>query len=100
MIDNAKEYNNSLGNAALHYEMEILGITEEEARQEMENRLNIMIDSVNDGLDDNKVSMALTSPSAKKILASEKKVDLLLVVYIPELQLGQWQQCISIIAWE
>lgn len=72
MIVNANDYNNSLGNAALHYEMEILGITEDEAKQEMEKRLNIMIDSVNEGLDNKKVSMVLTNPSAKKILDSEK----------------------------
>ena len=73
MIKISRDYNNSLGNTGLHYEMEILGITENQARQEMQKRLNIMVDSVDMGLDDNNVSMSLTNPSANKILESEKK---------------------------
>ena len=64
--------NDSLGNVAIQYEMEILGITEDEVKQEMEKRLKIMTDSVNAGFDDKNISMSLTKPSANKIFESEK----------------------------
>lgn len=69
----AKVQEKSLGEIAIQYEMEILGATESDVRKEMDERLQIMIDSVDEGFDEKNISMQLTRPSATKILQSEKR---------------------------
>lgn len=63
----------SLGQIGVKYESAVLGLTEDNVNEEMHNRLLIMERSVNQGLDEKKISMFLTRPSAKKILDSETK---------------------------
>jgi len=57
----------SLGEAALHYEKTLLGISGEEALAEMLRRWEIMRQSVHDGFDDEKADMLLLAPSAGRI---------------------------------
>jgi L-serine dehydratase len=76
IIEMENDYNHSIGNIALNYEMELLGITEKVARNEMDKRLQIMIDSVKNGFDKNNISMPLTEPSAKKVMDSEMSENL------------------------
>lgn len=76
MINLSDINNTSLGITGLKYEIAILGISENDARQEMRIRLKIMIDSVKSGLEDKNVSMSLTEPSANAILYAEEKNEL------------------------
>jgi L-serine dehydratase len=78
MISVSKKYGNSLGYAGLQYESNLLGLKEDQARDEMNNRLKIMIDSVEQGLEDKNVSMPITNPSAGKILNAEKNNELVI----------------------
>jgi L-serine dehydratase len=76
MIKIAKSHNNSLGEIGLKYESRILDLEENIVRGKMSKRLDIMVKSVEKGLDDKNISMYLTEPSAHKILDAEKKKNL------------------------
>ena len=62
----------SLGETALAYEAELLGMTETEALDEMLQRYEVMEDSVEAGLDDGRSDMLLLQPTALQVLQAEK----------------------------
>jgi len=70
MIACAGQSNWTLGQAALHYEMSLLGISEEQAFDEMLHRYEVMKQSVSDGFDDKRVDMLLLEPVAAAIKRS------------------------------
>jgi len=78
MVKIAEEQKCSLGKVALLYESKLLGITEEDCIQEMIRRLNIMLRSVEIGLQNRNVNMQLLDPSAQQIYQSveQNKVSL------------------------
>ncbi len=59
----------SLGEAALRYEMDVLGLSREDAVEEMLYRYDIMKRSAEAGFDDRKVRMLLLEPTAAKVRA-------------------------------
>ncbi|MEE8340623.1 MAG: L-serine ammonia-lyase, iron-sulfur-dependent, subunit alpha [Candidatus Neomarinimicrobiota bacterium] len=73
MVKAAKTLNYSLGKIGLKYESTVLGFPKTKVINEMTNRLNIMLQSVEKGLDEKNISMYLTKPSANKILEFEKR---------------------------
>lgn len=73
MIRAADDRERSLGEIAISYESELLGMTEDEAVDEMLRRLEIMKGSVHNGLDDKQVDMLLLGPTAGQIFAAESK---------------------------
>jgi L-serine dehydratase len=62
----------SLGEVALAYEAEVLGMTEDEAIAEMLGRFQVMEDSIAAGLDDDQSDMLLLRPSASAVFQAEK----------------------------
>ncbi len=68
MVQLAQSRQWSLGEVALQYEMELLRITRQAALTAMVERLQIMLESVRQGLDDRQVHMQLLTPSAGGIL--------------------------------
>jgi L-serine dehydratase len=73
MVTLAEERGLSLGEIALAYESELLGLTEDEAVEEMLRRYKTMEQSVAAGLDDHKSDMLLLRPTAATVLAAEKQ---------------------------
>ncbi len=67
----AKERLCSLGQVALDYEAQLLGLSREAALAEMIRRLEIMEESVTTGLKDEQVHMQLLEPTAGKISGAE-----------------------------
>jgi L-serine dehydratase len=67
MIEIADHKKLSLGEVALLYESQLLGISEKECLQEMIRRLKIMLDSIEIGLQNQNVNMQLLNPSAQQI---------------------------------
>jgi len=74
----AKQKELSLGQVALEYEADLLGLSQEQSKQEMLKRLKVMQDSVQTGLNDSSSKMQLLNPTASKIYKAinEKKVSL------------------------
>lgn len=64
MIHFAQEHDFTLGEAVLAYESAVLGMSEDEAIEEMVRRWQIMKNSVRQGLDDEQVNMLLLQPMA------------------------------------
>ena len=73
MIAVAEERGLSLGEAALAYESELLGMTGAEAEAEMLRRFDVMEQSVVAGFDDGQSDMLLLEPAASGILAAERR---------------------------
>ena len=71
MVNLAQEGALSLGEIALAYETELLGLPEDEAVDEMLRRFDIMEQSIASGLDDRRSDMLLLQPSAAGVLAAE-----------------------------
>ncbi|MFC1732607.1 L-serine ammonia-lyase, iron-sulfur-dependent, subunit alpha [candidate division KSB1 bacterium] len=71
MIAAAEARHCSLGRVALEYESALLGLTEEEALNEMIMRLDVMRKSVADGLRNENVRMQLLEPTAGRLLKAE-----------------------------
>ena len=76
MVAYADSKSLTLGQAALEYEAQLLGLSKQEVLDEMISRFNIMKESVHNGLDDSRVSMQLLDPSAGTIAAAEKSSSL------------------------
>jgi L-serine dehydratase len=76
MISLAIEQNKSLGRIALKYEAQLLGISEEEAIEEMIRRYEIMSSGVEQGLKLKEEGMQLLTPSAYQIWKAEKEGQL------------------------
>ena len=72
MIAYCKHHRCSLSEAAVIYESELLGLSPEEVREEMERRYSIMKASISSGLETETIRMQLLQPSAGKILSAEK----------------------------
>ena len=62
----------SLGEIALAYEAELLGMTEAETLEEMLNRYRVMEASIEAGLDDDRSDMLLLRPTASQVFQAEK----------------------------
>ncbi len=77
MVKLAKARQWSLGEVALQYEMQLLRLSRQQALQEMVKRLEIMLESVRQGLDHRNVSMQLLAPSAGHILQAERESRLI-----------------------
>lgn len=73
MVDYTEKNALSLGEAVLDYESRLLGRTREDILNETISRLCVMTRSVEQGLDDSAVDMALLPASASKILTAEKQ---------------------------
>jgi L-serine dehydratase len=73
MVTMAEERGLLLGETALIYESELLGITEAEAVDEMLRRYEVMVDSVEAGLDDSQSDMMLLHPTASRVFHAEQK---------------------------
>ena len=73
MISYAEANALSLGEAALAYESALLGASYDVLNEEMDKRLQVMIDSVNLGLSDDCPQMFLLHPSAGKIMKAERE---------------------------
>lgn len=71
MVDLAQERVLSLGEIALAYESELLGLPEDEAVDEMLRRFDIMKQSIAAGLDNQRSDMLLLQPTAADVLAAE-----------------------------
>jgi L-serine dehydratase len=67
----AEERSLTLGEMALAYEAELLGMTEAEALDEMSRRYDVMAASIDSGLDDGRSDMLLLEPSASRIFGAE-----------------------------
>lgn len=67
MVAVAQQHNWSLGEAALRYEMALLGLNRESAVAEMLRRYDVMKRSAEAGFDDRQVSMLLLGPSAGRV---------------------------------
>ncbi len=72
MVVAAQERGYSLGESALAYEVELLGMTETAAIDEMLRRFSVMKDSIVAGLDDDQSDMLLLRPTASSVLQAEK----------------------------
>ena len=71
MAIEAQKRGHSLGEMALAYEAELLGLTEDDAIDEMLRRFEIMERSVAAGLDDRQSDMLLLRPTAAKVIEAE-----------------------------
>lgn len=76
MIRVARARRISLGETALAYEAELLGISEDEVVREIRRRFEIMRGSVRQGLSGRGLRMQLLRPSAGRIFRSEAKAGL------------------------
>jgi len=72
MVAVAEERGCSLGEIALAYETELLGLTGDETVQEMLRRFEVMERSQAAGLEDHRSDMLLLHPTASKILGAER----------------------------
>jgi L-serine dehydratase len=72
MVTMAEERGCSLGEMALAYESELLGMTESDATEEMISRLEVMEQSVVSGLDDGQSKMLLLQPTASLIARADE----------------------------
>jgi len=72
IISLANSLGGSLGKAALAYEARLLGLKESQVFSEMSRRLDIMLASVNEGLNSELSGMKLLEPSAGLIFKAEK----------------------------
>ncbi len=72
MINFAETNNLTLGEAVLEYEKTVLGISEEDALDEMVRRYGIMKKSVEEGLENDKVNMQLIDAMAGTIMEKVK----------------------------
>ena len=73
MVQYAEENGLSLGEAALAYESALLGVPQDELNDEMDRRLQVMIDSVALGLSAESPGMFLLYPTAGKIMKAEEE---------------------------
>ena len=73
MVFAAEEHGCSLGEIALAYEVELLGMTEEDALDEMLRRFKVMEASMAAGLDDARSDMLLLEPTAASFLKAEEE---------------------------
>jgi L-serine dehydratase len=73
MIGVAESRRGSLGEAAIAYESQLLGMTESEVMEEMLQRFNVMKRSVQVGLDDEQAEMLLLAPTAGRMVAAESQ---------------------------
>jgi L-serine dehydratase len=73
MVSEAERRDCSLGRIALAYESQLLGMTEDEALEEMLKRFEVMERSVQLGLDDRQADMLLLRPTASRIYEAEAK---------------------------
>jgi len=78
MLSQAQEHNCSLGEIALDYEAQLLGLPKEQIKQEMIRRYEIMKTSCRQGLQDEQVDMMMLKPTANKIFTGEKEGKLAL----------------------
>lgn len=76
MVAIANEQGCSLGQVALDYEAQLLGLSRDETINEMIRRFEIMKDSVTAGLDDKSVNMQLLEPTAGKLFKAEAEKKL------------------------
>jgi L-serine dehydratase len=73
MVSSAEDRGCSLGRMALAYEAALLGVSEEEALQEMLLRFDVMRAAVDQGLGEDLAPMQLLRPSAHKVFQAEGK---------------------------
>jgi L-serine dehydratase len=73
MVKYAEEQGVSMGQAALHYESRLLGLSEEDTMAEMIRRFDIMRKSVEEGLGDQNVHMQLLEPTASKVWSESRQ---------------------------
>ncbi len=73
MIAYAEDQGISLGQAALQYESRLLGLSEQEAVDEMIRRYRIMLDSVKEGLRDKDIDMQLLEPMAHVVWSESQQ---------------------------
>lgn len=73
MVTLAEDRGLSLGEIALAYESELLGMTEDQVVEEMLGRYAVMERSVAAGLDDGQSSMLLLRPTASRVLMAERE---------------------------
>ena len=71
MLAVAASRGESLGQATVSYESEILGLSEAEILEEMLRRLDVMERSAAFGLDDRRVDMLLLEPTASRVFRAE-----------------------------
>jgi L-serine dehydratase len=71
MVEMAEKRNCSLGEIAIAYEAELLGIPEADVVAEMGRRFEVMRSAVHRGLEENLPTMQLLEPSARQIFRSE-----------------------------
>jgi L-serine dehydratase len=72
MVAAAQDRALTLGEMALAYESELLGMTETQAVDEMTRRYDVMAASVETGLDDGRSDMLLLEPTASRVFGAEK----------------------------
>jgi len=72
MVASADERGSSLGEVALAYETELLGMTEDEVVDEMLRRFKVMEGSIAAGLDNDRSDMMLLEPTAAAIFEAER----------------------------
>lgn len=75
MLKAAGEKGRSLGEMAVAYEADLLGLPEDEIKAEMRRRLEVMLHSVRQGLEhvEDLAGMQLLSPTAHKVFEAEKQ---------------------------
>jgi L-serine dehydratase len=73
MLAVAESRGESLGQATLSYESEILGLSEAEVLEEMLRRLEVMERSAAFGLEDRRVDMLLLEPTASRVFTAESQ---------------------------
>lgn len=73
MVAIAETRRRTLGEIALTFESQLLGLTEDEASDEMLRRFRVMEQSVTAGFDDHRSDMLLLQPTAAGILAAEER---------------------------
>lgn len=71
MVELARREKCSLGEIAIAYETELLGLAEGEVMAEMGRRFEVMHSAVHQGLDEDLPAMQLLRPSARQIFLSE-----------------------------
>ncbi len=73
MVALAEDREHSLGETAVVYESELLGMSVADVMEEMSRRFEVMKRSVEAGLDDSLSDMLLLRPSASNVLAAETR---------------------------
>ena len=72
MVFKAEDSNCSLGEIAMAFESQLLGLPREELMEEMIHRFEVMKESVKQGLKEDNIHMMLLRPSAEKLLHAER----------------------------